>query len=192
MEALIEPINNIGRRVKWGLAVHTMALFLFLAIHLTMDLHLLSTGYVDNRRFPGAGPVGYNDRANFSTAFVVIDTAMFPMSQWLVDGLLVSNFRFKLTRLCLTRFIPPAVSLLCHLFHESPDHGSPMPNLCCLCRCVPNSFAVNVMVVLSANSPTQRRVSRLSMKSRVTLLLYQAPSLHTTQFAFRSISFSHS
>ena len=132
----------MGRRVKWGLVVHTVALFLFLAIPATMDPYITSLQYIDNRNFPDTGPIGYNYSANFSVALLAFYIPMFPVNQWLVDGLLVSNFRFKLTRLCLTRFIPPVVSLLCHLFHESLDHGFPMPNLCCLCWCAPRLFAM--------------------------------------------------
>ena len=141
MEALIEPVDNIRRRVKWGLAIHTTALFLFLTIHTTMDLRLLSIGYIDNRNFPGTGPLGHDDSANFSTAFVVIYTVMFPLSQWLVDGFLVSRLHFN-SLMCLTRFILPVISLLCYLFHGLLGHDFPMSDVCCFSRYVPNLFAV--------------------------------------------------
>ena len=81
-----------------------------------MDLHILSTGYVDNRNFPGTGPVGYDDSANFSTAFIVIYTGMFPLSQWLVDGLLVSRLHLKFTHLYVLR--GPFLQLYrCYVFY---------------------------------------------------------------------------
>ena len=101
MEASVESANNVGKRVKWGLAIHTVALFLFLTIHTVMDLHLLSTGYIDNRSSPD-GPVGNNLSINYSTAFTVIYNATFlPLNQWLVDGFLVSQSHFKPARLCV-------------------------------------------------------------------------------------------
>ena len=92
MEALVEAVGNIRRRVKWGFVVHTIALFLFLTTHTAMNLDLLSTGYVDNRSFPRAGPIGYIQVAYFSTALLVFYSGVFfPLGQWLADGLLVSR-----------------------------------------------------------------------------------------------------
>ena len=64
MSALLKPLNCRGERVKWGLVSYTIAMFSFVTVYTAMNLHILSTSFIDNREFPGAdgvhpGPYGY-------------------------------------------------------------------------------------------------------------------------------------
>ena len=72
-----------------------------------MDLHILSSAYVDNRSFvgfPDTGPVGYNNATGLSTVLIFIYNVTFlPLNQWLADGLLVSRFYFRPTHLRASR-----------------------------------------------------------------------------------------
>ena len=94
--ALINPINTVGKGVRWWLVAHTVALFLFSTAGFTMNRYIVSTEYIDNRDFPGTngmppGPIGYeNTRFNIGP-FEDVYTVMFPLNQWLADGLLVSS-----------------------------------------------------------------------------------------------------
>ena len=95
--ALINPVNTTRKSVKWGLAAHTTALFLFLTARITIDQYTASTEYIDNRDFSDAdelfppGPIGY-DVALFTIGpFGNVYPALFPLNQWLADGLLVSS-----------------------------------------------------------------------------------------------------
>ena len=94
MATLINPANPIGKGVRWALVAHTIALFLFLTMPFGIGFDYLSIEYIDNREFSGSykrppGPVGYDDLLshNPSTTF---SNVMFPLNQWLADGLLVS------------------------------------------------------------------------------------------------------
>ena len=93
MSVLLSPINPIRKSIKWALVTHTVALFLFLTIAFVIGADHLFLEFVDNREFPGndeypPGPIGYDDILGFTAATTVLD-AMFPLSQWLADGLLV-------------------------------------------------------------------------------------------------------
>ena len=94
MGVLLSPANPIKKKIKWALVVHTVALFLFLTIPVGIDLNYLFITYIENREFPGddehpPGPLGYDDRLHNKAAFSVFNF-MFPLNQWLADGLLVS------------------------------------------------------------------------------------------------------
>ena len=95
MAALLNRGSHIRRDVKWGLVAHTVAMFSFLTIPTAIYLRESSSFYVDNRNFPGdydhpPGPVGYSGLSSFKAIDLVVYT-MFPMNQWLSDGLLVSS-----------------------------------------------------------------------------------------------------
>ena len=73
--------------------VHTVALFLFLTIPIGIDIDYLAIEYINNREFPGndelpPGPVGY-DVIISATETTTVFNVMFPLNQWLADGLLV-------------------------------------------------------------------------------------------------------
>ena len=70
-----------------------MALFSFSTIPTAIELNYLPIVYIDGRDFPGndelsPGPLGYRGTLNSQAATTVFD-AMFPLNQWLADGLLV-------------------------------------------------------------------------------------------------------
>ena len=91
---LLSSANAIKKATRWALVAHTVALCLFLAIPFGIDFAYLLIGYIDNREFPGdnelpPGPVGYNNLLGLK-ATTTIYNAMFPLNQWLADGLLVN------------------------------------------------------------------------------------------------------
>lgn len=95
MSALFNPVNRMRAATKWGLAAHTTAMFLFASIAVTMAFHLQFISGIDNREFPGVdgvlppGPFGYKSLV-YSEAITIVPNVMFPLNQWLADGLLVS------------------------------------------------------------------------------------------------------
>ena len=94
ISVLLSPINPLRKGIKWALVAHTIALFLFLTIPVGIELNNLFIDYINNREFPGndefpPGPIGYDDLLN-TKATTIVFTAMFPLNQWLADGLLVS------------------------------------------------------------------------------------------------------
>ena len=71
-----------------------MLMFSFLTIPAALDLNVTSITYIDDREFPGneefpPGPIGWL-RILGAKAIGTIFTVMFPLNQWLADGLLVS------------------------------------------------------------------------------------------------------
>lgn len=119
MSVLLSAVNPIRRAIKWALVVHTMAMFAFLTIPLGISLYCSSFIYIDNREFPGndeysPGPIGYdvvlNPKAT-STVFFI----MFPLNQWLADGLLVglvSNSVSSVFHLCRSSSCIDALSFI--------------------------------------------------------------------------------
>lgn len=93
MGALLDPVNRRSSGIKWGLVAHTMAMFASVTVYTAMSLHLHSISYIDNREFPGIdggrpGPLGYQ-LLIISKPISVVPNAMFPLNQWLADGLLL-------------------------------------------------------------------------------------------------------
>ena len=155
MSALLYPVRRTAKSIKWGLVVHTAAMFSFLTIGLAMNRNTLSASYIDDREFPGGdtalpGPLGYLNFA-FSDQKVTNSVAflMFPLNQWLADGLLVSSYRTQLPR-CLTPLTPSAVPLLCDLFYELLGHRPSIPHVS------------RLHWYMLESSPTQRRRFRLT------------------------------
>lgn len=95
MSALLCHTDRREGVVKWGLLVHTGAMFTFLTILIATLLDLQSVSYIDNRAFPGAdgapwaGPVAYQ-LFIYSKPISVAPVIMFLLNNWLADGLLVS------------------------------------------------------------------------------------------------------
>lgn len=92
---LLSPANPTRRGIKWGLVAHTVAMFSCLTIPIVIDLHDKSVSYTDNRNFPGnddypSGPLGYELLlGDPKLATFTVFACMFPLNQWLADGLLV-------------------------------------------------------------------------------------------------------
>ena len=102
MAVLLSPANPIGRITRWALVVHTVALFLFLTIPIGIGINYSFVERIDNREYPGddefpPGPNGYDDLLAFK-ATTVVSVAMFPLNQWLADGLLVGPITDSATR----------------------------------------------------------------------------------------------
>lgn len=85
--ALLNPVNRMDRGFKWVLVAHTVAMFSFVTMPIAMDFNRRSISYIDNRDFP-LGPTGYGSFSEMKTADLV-SRVMFPMNQWLADGLLL-------------------------------------------------------------------------------------------------------
>ena len=89
MGTLLDPANRTRGGVKWGLVAHTAAMFSFVSIYTAVSLDLQPISYINNREFP-AGPLLY--QFFVSTKGVnIIPNIMYPLNQWLADGLLVSS-----------------------------------------------------------------------------------------------------
>ena len=100
--ALIDPANNMKRRVKWGLVAHTVALFSIVTISAVERQDIVFTAFVNLRDFPGTGdfepgPVGGINLLDNDLGFVILTSFTFPLNQWLSDGLLVSSISTLVT-----------------------------------------------------------------------------------------------
>ena len=129
-------LNRTGRGVKWGLVVHTVAMFSCVTIYTAGGLYLQSISYIEDRGFPGVdtippGPIGYQfliitDPLN-SLCYV-----MFYLNQWLADGLLASSVSDSFVQESDVAALP-VVPLLCHFCHELLVHHLTMPNVSHFC-----------------------------------------------------------
>ena len=96
MAALFNPDHHRGERIKWGLVFYTTAMFFVVTVQTTMNLDIQSVSYIDNCNFPGTkdalppGPYGY-PLFIAAGALNVTPNAMFFLSDWLADGLMVSS-----------------------------------------------------------------------------------------------------
>ena len=132
MSALLSPVNHMKGGVKWALVAHTVAAFLFLTIHLGISLVEAPILYINDREFPGndeypPGPIGYNSVLATNAATIVY-YVIFPLNQWLADGLLVGRISNPVTQV-FNVVGSQGASMLRHLFHESLGHGLPMPDV---------------------------------------------------------------
>ena len=133
MGALLDPINRTRGGIAWGLVAHTAVMFSFVTIATAMGLNLLSISRIENRDFPGVsgvlppGPFGYKYLI-YDKALSIVPNLMFQLNQWLADGLLVS-IALNSAAQVPTLGIPPAPSLLHHLFHEQVGHRLPLPDV---------------------------------------------------------------
>ena len=136
MGALLDPLNRRREGIRWGLVVHTTAMFSFVTIATAMGLNLQSISRIDNREFPGAddgtlppGPFGYKFLI-YSKAISIIPNFTFQLNQWLVDGLLVSHAPKSVTHVPI--YIPKALSLLYYLCPEPLGHFLSLSDVPCL------------------------------------------------------------
>jgi hypothetical protein len=97
MSALLDPVHHTAKGFKWGLVAHTVAMFLTATIGVVTSRNIFSSSFIDRREFHGvegypSGPTGYQNFANLNEGFVIkVVRLMFPLNQWLADGLLVSS-----------------------------------------------------------------------------------------------------
>jgi len=94
MAALFNPAHRGGEGIKWGLVSYTVVMFLLITVKTAMNLDVQSISFIDNREFPGTeevptpGPYGYLWLVSLR-AIRIIPTAIFPLTNWLADGLLL-------------------------------------------------------------------------------------------------------
>jgi len=88
MAALFNPVHRRGEAIKWGIIAYTVVMFSLATILTTMNLHLLSISFIDNREFP-AGPYGYAQSISYNAVNLVPNAALC-LNNWLADGFLVS------------------------------------------------------------------------------------------------------
>lgn len=89
--ALLNPVNRAKRGVKWGLVVHTAAMFSVLTLGGALAFDSLSLCYIDDRDFYGGaypGPNGYRWHL-YTMAITIVPSVMFYLNTFLADGFLV-------------------------------------------------------------------------------------------------------
>ena len=111
MSALLNSANRIGGGVKWGLIVHTLAMFLLLTIPTVINLSEVPILYVDEREFPGGTgllprPVERGTFGSIATRIVLV--VMPTLRDWLADGLLVRSVQDSITEMCNADHIFPS------------------------------------------------------------------------------------
>ena len=94
MGAFFNPVHRTKEGVKWGLAIHTTAMFSIVTVATAVGLYFQSLAYIDNREFTGSnvrppGPMGA--KYLVSDGFYAVPYIMFQVNQWLADGLLVGS-----------------------------------------------------------------------------------------------------
>ena len=71
--------------------------------------------------------------------------------------------------LCLRWFTSPAISLLCHLFHELLGHGPPILNLHRLCWYAPSYFTIRMTTQSTNLTDTVMGIANIYMRSTSTI-----------------------
>jgi hypothetical protein len=104
MRALLYPVHHTAKGIKWGLVTHTVAMFFTSTIAFVIDHNIISSSFIDRREFHGVegyppGPMGYELFIVLNRGAVIdVSQLMFPLSQWLADGLLVSTASDSVTQ----------------------------------------------------------------------------------------------
>ena len=92
MSALLDPVYRTKKVIKWGLVTYIVALFSSLTIGCAIVRDTLSAAYIDNREYDVAGPFEYLVVLGLSKDVLhLVPALLFPINQWLTDGLLVSS-----------------------------------------------------------------------------------------------------
>ena len=103
MAALLSPVHRRGEGIKWWLVFYTVVMFSFVTVYTSINLHIQSISFIDNRELvvPGplaSGPSAFRPLASGPLAYEVIirgttlgliPNVMFNSNNWLADGLLV-------------------------------------------------------------------------------------------------------
>lgn len=146
MSALLNPINNTRKGIRWSLVAYTVAMFSFATIYVTTDLDFQSLCYIDNRAFPGGGALGFRPGPlgyqlfSYSKAINFVPNLVFILNTWLADALLASHTR-KTQSPSSHVTTPPVVPLLRHLYDELLGHCHRLPNVSRFFGYVPTSPA---------------------------------------------------
>jgi hypothetical protein len=96
MSALLDPVHHTTKAIKWGLVAHTLAMLFTSTIAVAINRNVFSSSFIDHREFHGvedypSGPIGYYPFiVTNGGALMDVSYLMFPLNQWLADGLLVS------------------------------------------------------------------------------------------------------
>jgi hypothetical protein len=96
MSALLDPVHHTTKGVKWGLVAHTVTMFSATTIGFAISRNIFSSSFIDGREFHGvegypSGPMRYQAFDLNREAVIDVADLMFPLSQWIADGLLVSS-----------------------------------------------------------------------------------------------------
>ena len=164
MSALLNPVNRMKGGIKWGLAIHTAAMFSFVTIYTAINLNIQSISFINNREFPGTstdgaippGPIGYQWFIRYKAITIALGP-FFVMNNWLADGLLVSLTNPVIQGPALID--PLALSLLHCLRKEPLGHHLPIYNVSRLFWYVLEPFA-NRLQYLRLTPLIQRPASR--------------------------------
>ena len=94
LNALLDSVNRTGRRIKWPLVAHCVAMFSIATLYIGTSLNVQAISYVDNRYFPGdgeffTGPFGFLAFIYRYKTVNIIPTLMFHLNNLLADGFLV-------------------------------------------------------------------------------------------------------
>ena len=105
--ALLNPVNRMSKRARFGLAIHTTVIISLATVGFVAECNRESVSFIDNREFSGEdgsspGPMGITDNATIIAPLVVA----FPLRQWLADGLLVSSVSSLITTHHFTLPVP--------------------------------------------------------------------------------------
>ena len=105
MAALLSPVHRRGEGIKWWLVFYTVAMFSFVTVYTSINLHIQSISFIDNRELVVSGPLvsGPNTSRPLAsgplayqvdirqTTLGLIPNVMFSSNNWLADGLLVGS-----------------------------------------------------------------------------------------------------
>jgi len=94
MVALLKSAHRREEGIKWWLIFYTVAMFSFVTVYTTVNLHIQSNSFIDNRKDYGpedlSGPLSYQAEIR-QMPLGYVPNAMFNLNNWLADGLLVSS-----------------------------------------------------------------------------------------------------
>jgi len=102
MMALLKPTHRKEEGIKWWLVFYTVAMFLFVTVYTTVNLHIQSRSFIDNRKdrsdLTFSGPIRYQMIVH-KMDLGLVPNVVFNLNNWLADGLLVSSlFEAAITR----------------------------------------------------------------------------------------------
>ena len=107
-------------------------MFMFVTVFTVINLNIISTSYIDNRKFPNdpyPGPLGFQV-LTYSETIGIVSTVMFLLNNWLADGLLVKSVPASAAQVSdVTRAVLLALSLLYYISYEPLGYRLPILNI---------------------------------------------------------------